>query len=105
MRLFKQKKKVNISQGSIQYRGMSIPCEYKLDISEQLLNILEPCDGYWDNAPEDMQEKGLQCLHAFFQLYSQSNVSSKNTVTYADCWNKKMFDMRLKLVQCTRRSL
>lgn len=59
MRLFKQKKKVNISQGSIQYRGMSIPCEYK------------------DNAPEDMQEKGLQCLHAFFQLYSQSNVSSK----------------------------
>lgn len=94
----KKRKKVNISQGSIQYRGMSIPCEYKLDISEQLLNILEPCDGYWDNAPEDMQEKGLQCLHAFFQLYSQSNVSSKNTVTYADCWNKKMFDMRLKLV-------
>lgn len=66
MRLFKQKKKVNISQGSIQYRGMSIPCEYKLDISEQLLNILEPCDGYWDNAPEDMQEKVFNVYTHFF---------------------------------------
>lgn len=34
MRLFKQKKKVNIFQGSIQYREMNIPCKYKLDISE-----------------------------------------------------------------------
>lgn len=29
-----KKKKVNIFQGSIQYRGMNIPCKYKLDISE-----------------------------------------------------------------------
>ena len=94
----KKRKKVNISQGSIQSKGMSIPCTYKLDISAQLMNILEPCDGYWDSAPEDMQEKGLQCLHEFFQLYSQITVSEKNAVTYADCWNKKMFDMRLKLV-------
>lgn len=71
MRLFKQKKKVNISQGSIQYRGMSIPCEYKLDISEQLLNILEPCDGYWDNAPEDMQKKAFNVYANFFSCISK----------------------------------
>lgn len=33
-----------------------------------------------------------------FQLYSQTNTSSKNAVTYVDRWNKKMFDVRLAMV-------
>lgn len=34
----------------------------------------------------------------FFSYISNPTYLQKNTVTYADCWNKKMFDMRFKLV-------